>query len=115
MENGIFLEVEVDSDEELNENVALRFKIIGKISDVDSLCYDDGEGHAGQWHVVSRATGATARTALVEDSSDGASRLFVGDHGGLRLRHTSTAFERAEAYLLLTSGVEWSEKILSQR
>jgi hypothetical protein len=110
VENGIFLEVDVDSDDRINESVALRFKVIGRICFFDTLHYDDGEGHVGRWTVVARASATPARTALVEDSSDGASRLFVGDTGGLLLRHVSSGYVRAEPYLLLTHGVEWSEK-----
>lgn len=99
---SVFIEVEVEEGDGIDEAVLLRFKQVTEPRAVHRVHYDGGGGLC--WWTV-EAVDDEARAALVEDSSDGEALLVFGGVRGLLLRGESGEQRRA-SYLLLARGTE---------
>jgi hypothetical protein len=96
---SIFIEIEVDEGDGIDDPVQLRFKQVTPPQPVARALFD-----GGWWRIEALDGGAQA--ALVEDSSDGEARLVFGGSRGLRVTSEASGEVRREPYLLLARGAE---------
>jgi hypothetical protein len=107
-----FIELDVEPCAGLNEGAQLRFKAISPARPIARAAFE-AAGLSGDWRVEAVDAGGEllaepARTANVEDSSDGTACLVYGGEGGLLLTHEASGARRREAYLLLALGTRVS-------
>jgi len=103
-----FVSIDVDPGPADPDGLSMRFKRAGALEVVHAIVYESDNGLYGRWQLwaVDDPEGTTrreARCVLVDDSSDGLSRLFVGGRQGLLLVHADTHSVVRVPYLLLTA------------
>lgn len=100
-----YIEIVVESNEELAQDVCQRFQAIGEPREVRRIEYEPDDGPAGTWRVFGKSADGSivkAQAVEVDDSGAGTSTLIWGGDYGLRLEREGGRGETiAEAFLLL--------------
>jgi hypothetical protein len=101
---GKFIEVFVESHDEIAQDVCQRFHATGETRTIRRVRYEPDDGPLATWRVAGRDGSdkpVDARAVEVDDSGAGTSVLIWGGDHGLRLEDEASGRVIAEPYLLL--------------